>query len=246
MFFDLTGKTALVTGSTSGIGLAIAKTLHQAGATVIITGRNEEALKSIKEELKERVFTLNFDLGNLPGIEDFAKRAEELTGQIDILVNNAGLTRDTLAMRMKDEEWNEVINVNLTAVFKLTQQVIAGMSKRRYGRVINISSIVGVMGNAGQANYVASKAGLIGLSKTLAMEFARRNVTVNAIAPGFIMSKMTDVLSPEIKEVMMNQIPSQKFGRPEDIAYAALYLASTEAEYITGQTIHVNGGMMRF
>jgi 3-oxoacyl-[acyl-carrier protein] reductase len=241
--FDLTGKKALVTGATGGIGGAIAKALHAHGAHVGISGRNEEKLKALAAELGERVSVLPADLSKSEAIDALVKSAEEAMGQIDILVNNAGLTRDNLSMRMKDEEWQEVIDVNMTATFKLAKAVQRGMMKRRDGRIINIASIVGVTGNPGQCNYVASKAGMIGWSKAMAQEIASRGITINCIAPGFIATAMTDALNDDQKAVINAKIPAGKMGTSEDIAAAAVYLASSEAQYVTGQTIHVNGGM---
>lgn len=241
--FNLTGKTALVTGATGGIGGAIAKALHAQGATVGISGRNEGKLNELKNELGERVFVLPTDLSTNEGIEGLIKSAEEAMGQIDILVNNAGLTRDGLSMRMKDEDWQQVIDVNMTATFKLAQAVQRGMMKRRWGRIINIASVVGVTGNPGQCNYVASKAGMIGWSKAMGAEVASRNITVNCVAPGFIATAMTDVLTDDQKAKINSTIPAGKMGSSEDIAGAVAYLASEEAGYVTGATIHVNGGM---
>ncbi len=241
--FNLSEKKALITGATGGIGGAIAKALHAQGAHVGISGRNEEKLAALSDELGERVSVLPADLSNDEAIADLVKRAEEEMGQIDILVNNAGLTRDNLSMRMKDEEWQEVIDVNMSATFKLAKAVQRGMMKRREGRIINVASIVGVTGNPGQCNYVASKAGMIGWSKAMAQEVASRGITVNCIAPGFIATAMTDALTDEQKEKISANIPAGKMGTSEDIAAAAAYLASAEAAYITGQTIHVNGGM---
>ena len=241
--FNLNGKMALVTGATGGIGGAIAKALHAQGATVGISGRNEAKLNELKAELGERVHVLPADLSTKEGVEGLVKAAEEAMGQIDILVNNAGLTRDGLSMRMKDEDWQQVIDVNMTATFKLAQAVQRGMMKRRYGRIINIASIVGVTGNPGQCNYVASKAGMIGWSKAMAAEIASRGITVNCIAPGFIATAMTDALNDDQKASINATIPMQKMGTSEDIAAAVAYLASDEAGYVTGSTIHVNGGM---
>lgn len=241
--FDFTEKTALVTGATGGIGAEIAKSLHAQGAIVGISGRNEEKLNTLAAELGERVHILPADLSNSDAIKDLVKRANDAMGHIDILVNNAGLTRDGLSMRMSDDDWQDVLNVNLTAPFKLAQAVQRGMMKRRYGRIINISSIVGVTGNPGQCNYVASKAGMIGWSKSMAAEIASRNITVNCIAPGFIATAMTDALSDDQKAAINATIPAKKMGASADIAAAVTYLASTEAGYVTGQTIHVNGGM---
>lgn len=241
--FDLTGKTALVTGATGGIGGAIAKALHAQGATVGISGRNEGKLNELKNELGERVHVLPADLSTGEGVEGLVKAAEDAMGQIDILVNNAGLTRDGLSMRMKDEDWQQVIDVNMTATFKLAQAVQRGMMKRRHGRIINIASVVGVTGNPGQCNYVASKAGMIGWSKAMAAEIASRGITVNCVAPGFIATAMTDVLTDDQKAKINATIPAGKMGASEDIAAAVSYLASDEAGYVTGVTLHVNGGM---
>ncbi|PCJ99450.1 MAG: 3-oxoacyl-[acyl-carrier-protein] reductase [Zetaproteobacteria bacterium] len=241
--FNFTEKTALVTGATGGIGAEIAKSLHAQGAIIGISGRNIEKLNALAAELGERVHILPADLSNSDAIKDLVKRANEAMGHIDILVNNAGLTRDGLSMRMSDDDWQDVLNVNLTAPFKLAQAVQRGMMKRRYGRIINISSIVGVTGNPGQCNYVASKAGMIGWSKSMAAEIASRGITVNCIAPGFIATAMTDALTDDQKAGINATIPAKKMGTSADIAAAATYLASTEAGYVTGQTIHVNGGM---
>ena len=241
--FDLTGKGALVTGATGGIGGEIAKALHAQGAHVGISGRNTDKLEALAKELGERVYVLTADLSTDEAVTELVKRAEEQMGQIDILVNNAGLTRDNLSMRMKDEEWQEVLDVNLTAPFKLAKAVQRGMMKRRHGRIINISSVVGVTGNPGQCNYVASKAGMIGWSKAMGQEVASRGITVNCIAPGFIATAMTDALNDDQKTKINSTIPAGKMGASADIATAAVYLASDEAGYVTGQTIHVNGGM---
>ncbi|MBI2241504.1 MAG: 3-oxoacyl-[acyl-carrier-protein] reductase [Magnetospirillum gryphiswaldense] len=242
--FDLTGKTALVTGASGGIGGAIAKALHDAGATVAIHGTRREALDALAAELKDRVHVLPANLSKAEEVEQLAKDAEAaLGGALDILVNNAGITKDGLVMRMKDEDWDAVINVNLTAAFRLCRAAIKGMMKRRSGRIINITSIVGVTGNPGQVNYCASKAGMIGMTKSLAQEVASRNVTVNAVAPGFIATAMTDELNDEQKARINSQIPAGRMGSAEEIAAAVLYLASNEAAYVTGQTLHVNGGM---
>jgi 3-oxoacyl-[acyl-carrier protein] reductase len=241
--FDLTGKTALITGATGGIGAAIAKALHKAGATVAISGTRQPALDALKAELGERVFTIACNLGDPADVEKLVPAAEAAMGSLDILVNNAGVTKDGLAMRMKDEDWQSVIDINLTSNFRLSRAAMKGMMKKRAGRIINVTSIVGVTGNPGQANYVASKAGLIGLTKSLAQELATRNVTVNCVAPGFIATPMTDVLNEKQKEAILGRIPSGRMGGPEDIAAAVLYLASNEAGYVTGQTLHVNGGM---
>ena len=241
--FDLTGKCALVTGATGGIGGAIAAALHAQGATVGITGRNKEKLEFLEAELGSRCHSFVADLSGSEAIDALLKDAEAAMGQIDILVNNAGLTRDNLSMRMKDEDWQEVLDVNLTAPFRLARAVQRGMMKRRWGRIINISSVVGVTGNPGQCNYVASKAGLIGWSKSMAAEIASRGITVNCVAPGFIATAMTHELTDDQKEKINATIPMQKMGTSEDIAAAVAYLASEEAAYVTGATIHVNGGM---
>lgn len=241
--FDLTGKTALVTGATGGIGGAIAKALYAQGATVGISGRNEDKLNALASELGERVLIFPADLSSSEAASDLAKRAGEAMERIDILVNNAGLTRDGLSMRMKDEDWNDVVDVNMTSTFKLAQACQRGMMKNRFGRIINIASIVGVTGNPGQCNYVASKAGMIGWSKAMAAETASRGITVNCVAPGFIATAMTDALNDDQKAVINAKIPAGKMGTSDDIASAVVYLASDEANYVTGSTIHVNGGM---
>jgi 3-oxoacyl-[acyl-carrier protein] reductase len=241
--FNLSEKTALVTGATGGIGEAIAKALHAQGATIGISGRNEEKLKALAADLGDRVHVLPADLAADGAAADLVKRADEAMGQIDILVNNAGLTRDNLSMRMKPEEWNDVIDVNLSAPFKLAQAVQRGMMKRRNGRIINIASVVGVTGNPGQCNYVASKAGMIGWSKAMGQEIASRGITVNCVAPGFIATAMTDALTDDQKAKINANIPAGRMGGSDDIAAAVTYLASNEAAYVTGQTVHVNGGM---
>lgn len=241
--FDLSEKTALVTGATGGIGGAIAKALHGAGATVGISGRNEEKLNALASELGDRVHVLPADLSSSEGIDALVKEAVEAMGRVDVLVNNAGLTRDNLSMRMKDEEWQQVLDVNLTAPFKLAKAVQRGMMKNRFGRIVNITSIVGVTGNPGQTNYCASKAGMIGWSKSMAQEVASRGITINCVAPGFIATAMTEALNDDQKERINATIPAGKMGSSDDIAAAALYLASDEAAYVTGQTLHVNGGM---
>jgi 3-oxoacyl-[acyl-carrier protein] reductase len=242
--FDLTGKTALVTGATGGIGAAIARALHKAGATVAISGTRANVLEELKAELGgARVHVLPCNLSDAAAVEKLVPEAEAAMGALDILVNNAGITRDGLAMRMKDDDWNAVIDVNLTASFRLARAAMRSMMKKRWGRIVNITSVVGVTGNPGQANYVASKAGVIGLTKSLAQELAARSVTVNAVAPGFIATPMTDVLNDKQKEAILGRVPAGKLGTPEDVAAAVLYLASEEAGYVTGQTLHVNGGM---
>jgi 3-oxoacyl-[acyl-carrier protein] reductase len=242
--FDLTGKSALVTGASGGIGGAIARSLHAQGAVVALSGTREAALSSLATELGSRAHVLLADLSDATVAEDLIKRAEAAMGGLDILVNNAGLTRDTLLLRMKDEDWQAVLDVNLTAGFRLARAALRGMMKRRFGRIIGITSVVGVAGNAGQANYAASKAGMIGFSKALAQEVGSRSITVNCIAPGFIDTAMTEGLSDELKAKMLAGIPIGRFGQATEIAAAAVYLASDEASYVTGQTMHVNGGML--
>lgn len=240
---NLSGKTALVTGATGGIGGAIAKKLHAAGANVVLTGTKADKLNELSKELGERSFAIPANLSDASAIDALIADAEAKLGKIDILVANAGVTRDTLLMRMKDEDWQTVIDINLTGTFKLVRAALRGMMKNRYGRIISVGSVVGTTGNPGQANYCASKAGLIGFSKALAQEVASRNITVNVIAPGFIETPMTDVLTPEQKEKILTRIPMGKMGTAADIAEAALFLSGDSAAYITGQTIHVNGGM---
>lgn len=241
--FDLSGKTALVTGATGGIGGAIAKALHAQGASVGISGRNQDKLNALAEELKDRVHVLPADLSSEEAVTQLVKDADAAMGQIDILVNNAGLTRDGLSMRMKKDDWQQVIDVNLTAPFLLACAVQRGMMKRRAGRIINIASVVGVTGNPGQTNYCASKAGMIGWSKSMAQEVASRGITINCIAPGFIATAMTESLNDDQKATINAKIPAGKMGSSDDIAAAAVWLATDEAGYVTGQTIHVNGGM---
>ena len=241
--FDLTGKKALVTGASGGLGRAIATALHAQGAIVTLSGTRRDALDQLATALKERVHVVTADLSDSASTEALVPSAEEAMGGLDILVNNAGLTRDGLFMRMKDEDWDRVIGVNLTASFRLTRAAVKNMMRRRYGRIITITSVVGIAGNPGQANYAASKAGLIGMSKSLAAEVASRGITVNCIAPGFIESPMTDVLNEKQKEGILNDVPMGCLGKGEDIAAASVYLASAEAGYVTGATLHVNGGM---
>lgn len=241
--FSLDRKTALITGASGGIGAAIAKALHDAGATIAISGTRLEALEKVKTALGARVHILPCNLSNAEDVEKLVPAAEAVMGGLDILVNNAGITKDGLAMRMKDEDWSSVIDVNLTASFRLARAAMKLMMKKRFGRIINITSIVGVTGNPGQANYVASKAGLIGLTKSIAQELATRGVTANCVAPGFIATPMTDGLNDKQKEAILARIPAGRMGGPTDIAAAVLYLASDEAGYVTGQTLHVNGGM---
>jgi len=241
--FDLSGKSALVTGASGGIGGAIARALHAQGAKVALSGTRREALDALKAELGERAIVTPADLGDPAAAEPLVKAVEAELGALDILVNNAGLTRDTLAMRMSEEDWQTVLNVNLAAAFRLSKACLRGMMKRRWGRIIGITSIVGVTGNPGQANYAAAKAGMIGMTKALAAEVASRNITANCIAPGFIATPMTDALSEEQRKKLLERIPSARLGAVADIAGAAVYLASEEAAYVTGQTLHVNGGM---
>jgi 3-oxoacyl-[acyl-carrier protein] reductase len=241
--FDLTGKSALVTGASGGLGGAIARALHGQGASVGLSGTRREALEALAGELGERAFVLPCDLADKQSVEALAPAAEAALGGLDILVNNAGVTRDNLFLRMKDEEWDEVIAVNLTAAFRLSRACLKGMMRRRFGRIVAIASIVGVTGNPGQGNYAAAKAGLIGMSKALAAEVASRNITVNCIAPGFIASPMTDALNEKQREGILASVPMGRLGAGADIGAAVVYLASAEAGYITGQTLHVNGGM---
>jgi len=241
--FNLTGKTALITGASGGIGAAIAKALHDAGATVAISGTRVAVLEDLKTQIGERAHVLPCNLSSAEDVEKLIPAAEAAMGGLDILVNNAGITKDGLAMRMKDEDWQSVIDVNLTSNFRLSRAAMRLMMKKRWGRIINVTSILGVTGNPGQANYVASKAGLIGLTKSLAQELATRNVTVNCVAPGFIATPMTEVLNDKQKEAILSRIPAGRMGGPQDIAAAVAYLASEEAGYVTGQTLHVNGGM---
>lgn len=241
--FDLTGKTALVTGATGGIGGAIARALHAQGATVAISGTRREVLDTLAAELKERVHVLPCNLSDSAEVEELVPSAEKTMGQLDILVANAGITRDNLFVQLRDEDWNDVINVNLTATFRLARAATKLMMRKRFGRIIGITSVVGVTGNAGQVNYAASKAGLIGMMKSIGAEYARRNVTANCIAPGFITTAMTDALNEKQREGVLGKVPAGRLGTPEDIGAAAVYLASNEANYVTGQTIHVNGGM---
>lgn len=241
--FDLTDKTALVTGATGGLGAAIATALHARGATVALSGTRRPVLEDLAAKLGSRAIVLPCNLSDAEDVERLVPAAEEAFGHLDILVNNAGLTRDNLFMRMRDDEWDTVIAVNLTATFRLMRAAVKNMMRRRTGRIINITSVVGVTGNAGQGNYSASKAGMIGMSKSLAMEVASRGVTVNCVAPGFIATPMTDVLNEKQREAILGNVPMRRLGAPDDIAAAVLYLASNEAAYVTGQTLHVNGGM---
>ncbi len=241
--FDLTGKAALVTGASGGIGGAIAKALHARGATVGLTGTRAEALETLAAELGDRTAVLPCNLSDRDAVAALPGQAEAALGSLDILINNAGLTRDNLAMRLKDDDWDQVIEVNLTSSFRLAKACLRGMMKRRWGRIVGITSIVGVTGNPGQTNYAASKAGMIGMSKSLAQEIASRGITVNCVAPGFIKTPMTDALDEKQHELLLNGIPAGRLGSPEDIAASVVYLSSDEAAYVTGQTLHVNGGM---
>jgi 3-oxoacyl-[acyl-carrier protein] reductase len=241
--FDMTGKSALVTGASGGIGAAIARSLHGAGAQVTLSGTRLAPLEALAAELGERVHVVTCNLGDAAEVEALPKQATEAMGAVDILVNNAGITRDNLFMRMSDEEWAQVIEVNLTSTMRLCRGVLRGMMKARWGRIVNISSVVGATGNPGQGNYAASKAGMVGMSKSLAYEVASRGITVNCIAPGFIETAMTDKLNEDQKGKILAQIPAGRMGHADEIAAAALYLASPEAGYVTGATLHVNGGM---
>jgi 3-oxoacyl-[acyl-carrier protein] reductase len=241
--FDLQGKRALVTGASGGIGGSIARALHGRGAVVGLSGTRVDALNALAAELKERAHVLPADLSDPAAADQLIKAADAALGGVDILVNNAGLTRDGLAVRMKDEDWQKVLDVNLTSAFRLSRAVLRGMMKNRWGRIVSISSVVGATGNAGQANYAASKAGLFGMSKALAQEVASRNITVNCVAPGFIVTAMTGSLSEEQKQKLAQNIPAARLGTPADVAAAVVYLASEEAAYVTGQTLHVNGGL---
>ena len=241
--FDLTGKNALITGASGGIGGDIARALHGAGATVGLSGTRVEPLQALADELGERAHVLPCNLGDADAVSALPKQAAEAMGSVDILVNNAGITRDNLFMRMSDEEWQSVIDVNMTATMKLCKGVIRGMMKARWGRIVNISSVVGAIGNPGQANYAASKAGMVGFSKALAHEVATRGITVNAVAPGFITTAMTEKLTDEQKAGLLQQVPAGRMGSSTEVAAAVLYLASPEAAYVTGATLHVNGGM---
>ena len=244
--FDLTGKSALVTGATGGIGGAIAHALHASGAIVAISGTRVEKLDALAGQLAGRVHVLPCDLSDMSDVEKLLPNAEAAMGHVDILVNNAGITRDNLFVRLKDEEWDQVLAVDLGAAFRLARAAVRGMMRRRYGRIIGISSVVGVTGNAGQANYAAAKAGMIAMTKSLAQEVASRGVTVNVIAPGLIDTAMTASLNDKQKEAILARVPAGRFGSPDDVAAAALYLASNESGYMTGQTLHVNGGMAMF
>ncbi|MGB3626766.1 MAG: 3-oxoacyl-[acyl-carrier-protein] reductase [Henriciella sp.] len=241
--FDLSGRTALVTGASGGIGSAIAKSLSEAGAKVVLSGTRENVLEEVKATLPGEAAIVTANLSDADSVDGLVGRAEEAIGPLDILVANAGITRDGLLMRMKDEDWNDVLNINLGSYYRLTKSAMRGMMKRRHGRIVGITSVVGVMGNPGQANYCASKAGMIGFTKSVAQEVGSRGITVNCVAPGFIQSPMTDGLPDAQKEALLGQIPAGKLGQGSDIAAAVVYLSSDEAAYVTGQTLHVNGGM---
>ncbi|MGF6860048.1 3-oxoacyl-[acyl-carrier protein] reductase [Rhodobacteraceae bacterium MBR-64] len=244
--FDLTGKAALITGASGGIGGAIARALHGAGALVALSGTREAPLEALAAELGAGAFVLPCDLSDKDAVEGLPKRAIEVLGAVDILVNNAGITRDQLFMRMSDDDWQSVLDVNLTAVMRLSRGVVRGMMKARWGRIVNITSVVGATGNPGQANYVAAKAGLTGMTKSLAAELASRGITANAVAPGFIETAMTEKLNDEQRTRILGQVPAGRMGTGDEVAAAVLYLASREAGYVTGATVHVNGGMAMF
>src|SRR6478609_701172 len=244
--FDLTGRKALVTGATGGIGGAIARALHAQGAAVAISGTRRTVLEEIASDLGERAHPIEANLADAASVEALVPAAETALGGLDILVNNAGVTRDNLFLRMKDEEWETVLSVNLTAAFRLSRAAVKGMVRRRYGRIVNIGSVVGATGNPGQANYAASKAGLVGMTKALGAEVASRNITVNCVAPGFIASPMTDALNDKQREGILGTIPMARLGQGDEIAASVVYLSSAEAAYVTGQTLHVNGGMAMF
>jgi 3-oxoacyl-[acyl-carrier protein] reductase len=243
--FNLEGRKALVTGATGGIGGAVARTLHARGATLAISGTRREALEQLAAELGERIYVTPADLGDTASVEALVPAAETALGGLDILVNNAGVTRDNLLLRMKDDEWEKVIAVNLTAAFRLCRAAVKGMMRRRSGRIVNIGSVVGSIGNPGQVNYASSKAGLVGMTKALAAEVASRGITVNCVAPGFIESPMTRDLGEAQRAALLGTIPMARLGQPEDVAAAVLYLAANESAYVTGHTLHVNGGMAR-
>lgn len=241
--FDLTGKNALITGASGGIGGDIARALHAAGATVGLSGTRVEPLQALADDLGERAHVLPCNLGDAEAVTALPKQAAEVMGSVDILVNNAGITQDNLFMRMTDDQWDRVIDVNLTATMRLCRGVMRGMMKARWGRIVNISSVVGAIGNPGQANYAASKAGMVGMAKSIAHEVASRGITVNTVAPGFITTAMTEKLTDDQKSGLLAQVPAGRMGDPKEIAAAVLYLASPEAAYVTGSTLHVNGGM---
>ena len=241
--FGLSGKVALVTGASGGIGGAIARALHHQGATIVASGTRLGALDALKADLGDRVHVAACNLADPASVEALAKNAEAAAGPVDILINNAGITRDNLFMRMKDEEWDQVIAVNLSAAFRLSRAVLRGMMKKRWGRIVSVTSVVGTTGNPGQGNYAAAKAGLVGMTKSLAAEVASRNITANCVAPGFIATAMTDALNETQRSALLSRIPAGRMGTVEEIASAVIYLASEEASYVSGQTLHVNGGM---
>jgi len=241
--FDLSGKTALVTGATGGIGGPIARALHAQGATVAISGTRREVLDALAAELGSRVHVLPCDLADKDSVEALVPKAEATMTKLDILVANAGVNKDNLLVQLRDEDWEQVLNINLTATFRLTRAAVKGMMRRRFGRVIGITSVVGVTGNAGQSNYTAAKAGMIGMIKSVAAEYAKRNVTANCVAPGFITSPMTEKLNDKQREAILTRVPANRLGSGADVAAAVVYLSSDEAGYVTGQTLHVNGGM---
>lgn len=241
--FQLTGKTALVTGATGGLGGAIARALHKQGATVAISGTRKDVLDALAGELKDRVHVLPCDLSDKDQVEALVPQAEAAMEKLDILVANAGVTKDNLFVQLRDEDWDSVININLTATFRLSRAAMKTMMRRRFGRIIGITSVVGVTGNPGQGNYTAAKAGMIGMMKSIAKEYAKRGVTANCVAPGFVATPMTDKLNEKQREAIMTMVPANRLGTPDDIAAAVVYLASDEASYVTGQTLHVNGGM---
>lgn len=241
--FELTGKTALVTGATGGLGGAIARALHKQGATVAISGTRKDVLDALAGELKDRVHVLPCDLSDKDQVEALVPQAEAAMEKLDILVANAGVTKDNLFVQLRDEDWDSVININLTATFRLSRAAMKTMMRRRFGRIIGITSVVGVTGNPGQGNYTAAKAGMIGMMKSIAKEYAKRGVTANCVAPGFVATPMTDKLNEKQREAIMAMVPANRLGTPDDIAAAVVYLASDEASYVTGQTLHVNGGM---
>jgi 3-oxoacyl-[acyl-carrier protein] reductase len=241
--FDLTGRTALVTGATGGLGGTIAKMLQAQGATVAISGTRREVLDALAAEIGDRVHVLPCNLADKNEVEALVPKAEETLGQLDILVANAGITKDNLFVQLKDEDWDQVIDVNLTATFRLARSAVRGMMRRRFGRIIGITSVVGVTGNPGQVNYTASKAGMIGMVKSIAAEYARRSITANCVAPGFIGTPMTGKLNEKQREAILGRVPAGRLGTAEDVGAAVVFLASNEAGYMTGQTLHVNGGM---
>jgi 3-oxoacyl-[acyl-carrier protein] reductase len=241
--FELTGKTALVTGATGGIGGAIARALHKQGATVAISGTRRDVLDQLAGEMKERVHVLPCNLADKEQVEALVPQAEDKMEKLDILVANAGITKDNLFVQLRDEDWESVIDINLTATFRLSRAAMKTMMRRRFGRIIGITSVVGVTGNPGQGNYTAAKAGMIGMMKSIAKEYARRGVTANCVAPGFIATAMTDKLNEKQRDAILQMVPANRLGTPDDVAAAVVYLASDEAAYVTGQTLHVNGGM---